>query len=315
VTPFAVILSAERLAALPAPLRERPEVLALRHAVALAGGDKTAPGRGAYLQALATNLRRQALLEPVLGAVHAAGIRLAPYKGASIVHTHYGDPGARPMIDCDLACAPSDVPRVTELFLQHGFERTLRPTFRRERDAYHDVKLMKDGLLFELHHRLWHELRMGSDLAPLLARARPFAFGSATAWALDDSDHLFVVMAHAATHGFVANALWLADVALLLDRADYARVEQLAAERNARVAIACARDHAALAMPWLELADSPVAPLRRAAVKKLGPWLQRAEAARSPLLSRITRTLMFDRARDFGSWAFEKLVMLKNQQS
>jgi len=305
-------LTAERLEALPAALRRRPELVALRYAVALAAGAREAPGRTGYLATLAFNVARLQRLEALLAAAHAAGLRLMPIKGALLVRTHYGDPGARAMVDVDLVCAPSDLPRAVELGRDLGMHRHDPETFRTARGASHDVKLVDGGLIIELHHRLWHELRVARDVEPLLARARPVPFGATTAWAPDEADHLYVVLVHAAMHGFVGNPLWLTDAALLLAGAReplLPRVEALAVAARARVALAAARDQLHLAMPWLDVGDGGAAPLRRALLRRMAPWLQRGEGELGVWSSRLVRPLLFDRPRDLGSWALEKLAM------
>src|SRR4051812_25935840 len=80
-------LTAERLDALPATLRRRSELAALRYAVHVAGGDRDAAGRTSYLAALAFNLARLQRLEALLAAARDAGIRLVPIKGASLLQT------------------------------------------------------------------------------------------------------------------------------------------------------------------------------------------------------------------------------------
>ena len=55
------------------------------------------------------------------------------------------------------------------------------------------------------------------------------------------------------------------------------------------------------------------APVRRAIVRRLTPWLQRGEGELGPWASRLVRPLLFDRARDLGSWAIEKLQMWRGQ--
>ena len=89
----------------------------------------------------------------------------------------------------------------------------------------------------------------------------------------------------------------------------WGRVQELAAASGGRVALAAARDQLRLALPWLDLEGSDAAPLRRAIVRGMTPWLYRGEAALGPWGSRVVRPLLFDRARDFGSWALEKLAM------
>jgi hypothetical protein len=308
-------LTAARLDALPAVLRRRPELMALRYAVAAADGETRAPGRASYLGALTFNLPRLQKLEALLAAADGAGLRLVPIKGGLLAVTHYGDPGARPMVDIDLICAPGELERAAELGRALGMERQDPEAFRRARKATHDIKLIGGGVTIELHHRLWHELRIASDVEPLLARARRVPFGAATAWAPDEADHLYVVCVHAAAHGFVANPLWMTDAALLLAGAETAlmpRVQARATASHARVALAAARDQLRLALPWLDVdgeAGVATAPLRRAIVRRLTPWLQRGETELGLWPSRVVRPLLFDRPRDLGSWALEKLAM------
>lgn len=310
-------LTAARLAALPPALRGRKEVAALRYAVALGDGDPTAPGRLPYLNALASNLARLDRLDTLLAAASAAGLRLVPLKGALLLRTHYGDPGARPMVDLDIACLPDELPRAIELCRDLGYEQLDTPAFRLARDAVHDIKMLREGVTIELHHRLWHELRIARDVEPLIARATEVPFGAATAWAPSEADHLYVVMIHAATHAFVGNALWLTDAALLCAGADpslWARVQAEAARSGARVALAAARDQLTAALPWLTLPTTDEARLRRALLRRLTPWLQRGEGAIGVWPTRLARPLMFDRARDLGSWALEKLAMMGRQR-
>ena len=309
-------LTAARLDALPATLRRRPELVALRYAVAIAAGERGGPGRAPYLAGLAFNLARLQRLETVLAAARAAGLRLMPIKGALLLRTHYGDPGARPMVDVDLVCAPVDLPRAIELCQDLGMTRSDPEPFRRARDAVHDVKLADRGVTIELHHRLWHELRIAREVEPLLARAIEVPFGATTTWAPLEADHLYVVLVHAATHGFTGNALWMTDAALLLAGATtplWARVQALAAAARARVALAAARDQLRLAMPWLDDDNgslaSGAAPLRRAILRQLAPWLQRGDGKLGLWPSRVVRPLLFDRSRDLGSWAAEKLAL------
>jgi putative nucleotidyltransferase-like protein len=306
-------LTATRLDALPPTLRRRAELAALRHAVALADGERGDPGRAPYLAALAFNLARLQRLERVLEAARAAKLRLMPLKGALLVRTHYGDPGARPMVDIDLVCAPSEIERAIELCRDLGMTRFDPETFRSTRDAVHDVKLADGGVTIELHHRLWHELRIARDVEPLLERAVEVPYGATTAWAPTDADHLYVVLVHAATHGFTGNALWMTDAALLLAGAKtplMPRVQALADAARARVALAAARDQLRVAMPWLDV-DGGVeaAPLRRALLRRMAPWLQRGEGELGVWPSRVVRPLLFDRSRDLGSWMVEKLAM------
>jgi hypothetical protein len=312
-------LTAARLDALPAPLRARPELVALRAAVALDGGGAAGAGRTRYLATLAFNLARLERLDAIVAAARAAGLRLVVFKGALLARTHYGDPGARSMVDVDVLCAPGEIERAVELCRDLGMKRHDPESFRRARAATHDVKMLGAGVTIELHHRLWHELRIARDVEPVLARAVEVPFGAATAWAPDEADHLYIVCVHAATHGFVGNALWMTDAALLTAGARaplWTRAAALADAGHARVALAMARDQLRSAMPWLDVDGvGGAAPLRRAIVRRMTPWLQRGEGELGPWASRIVRPLLFDRARDLGGWALEKLAMWRGARA
>jgi len=255
-------------------------------------------------------------LDRLLEATRAGGIELVTLKGAALARTHYGDPGARPMVDVDVLCDPAQVDGALEAARSAGFEVVHGPSFRRDREATHDVKLRDGPVVIELHHRLWHELRIARDVEPLLARARAIDYGPTTVWAPDDADHLYVVLVHAATHGFLGNPLWMTDAALLLAGAReplWPRVQALADAANARVALAVARDQLRLTMPWLDVGNAGAAPLRRALLRRMAPWLQRGEGELGVWPSRLVRPLLFDRPRDLGSWALEKLAMWRAQ--
>ena len=92
LTPLArATLTAARLDALPAALKRRTELGALRAAVAIADGGDGGSGRASYLASLAFNLARLARLDAMLAAARAVGLRLVPFKGALLARTHYGD--------------------------------------------------------------------------------------------------------------------------------------------------------------------------------------------------------------------------------
>ena len=142
-------------------------------------------------------------------------------------------------------CAPGELDRAIELGLDLGMTRHDPEGFRSARGAVHDVKLADGGVIIELHHRLWHALRIARDVEPMLARAVEVPYGATTAWAPTDADHLYVVLVHAATHGFAGNAMWMTDAALLIGGATtplMARVQALADAAHARVALTAARD-------------------------------------------------------------------------
>ncbi len=304
---------------MPAPLKRRSEVLALTYAM-LRAADRLAllpaadqvRARDEYLSTLGWNLGRFARLDAALAAAREAGLRVVVLKGGLLARTHYRDPGARPMVDLDLACDPHDTERLVALWCGLGMQRWLHPQFRIAGAATHDVKLVEGPLVIELHFRMWHELRLGDDLRGLLARAVEVPFGGATAWAPALADHLFLVLVHAATHGFAGNPLWLTDAALLAAEATgdtWAEVERLAAQAGASLPLAAALDHLCLVFPELFPSRSALgpAPLRRAVLRRLAPWLQRGEPELGLLPSRIVRPLLVERPGALVGWLGDKL--------
>ncbi len=116
--------------------------------------------------------------------------RAAPgrVQGRSLLaRTHYGDPGARPMVDIDLVVRAGGSWRGESSSGRPRMTRYDPEPFRRARAATHDVKLADRGVTIELHHRLWHELRIARDVEPILARAAEVPFGAGTTLAPDEA--------------------------------------------------------------------------------------------------------------------------------
>jgi hypothetical protein len=306
-------LPAALLAKLPAPLRARDELRALREAIVRDG-----EGREQYLQTLAWNLPRMTALDRLLAAAEQQGVKLVPIKGALLARTHYGDLGARAMVDVDVVCEPRQLDAAIAVGERLGFTRVDPPPFRRARDAVHDVKLVDGAATIEVHHRLWHELRIDRDVSGLVSRARRVPFGDGEAWAPADADHLYVVLVHAALHGFTGNPAWLADAALIVARAGadvWRDVETLARAAGAELPLAAAREHLAAVLPVAgAVVDERRWPMQRALLRTLAPWLQTGEARLGPWPSRLVRPLLFDRARDAGGWALEKLGLWRDRE-
>jgi len=314
------LLPPERIAALPPVLRGREEMRALVWAVHHAHGrldaldeEERRRGRQAYLAALAFNLPRLDALDRLLAAAREDGLALIALKGAALARSHYGDVGARPMVDVDVLCAPSERERALEVARRAGFEVHERATFRRARGAFHDTLLRDGPVLIELHHRLWHELELPSDATLLTARARVVETEGVPRTVPATADHLFFVMVHAATHGFAGNPLWMIDALLLAggDEAVFDDAASAARDAGALLPFAAARDQLALVFPERVTAGGGPASLRRALLRRLLPWLLRGEAELGPWPSRLVRPLLLDGAAALARWTAEKAAMLR----
>jgi hypothetical protein len=316
------MLTAELLAALPPSLLARRELRAARFAVGLRAGH--GPGHGEprsdgaadkreYLRVLGDNTARLARAAEILDATAAAGVVLLPLKGALLADVVYGDAGARPMVDLDLAVRARDLPAAEAALGPLGFRRIF-PADRRHRPPFaHDLALFDGRQVLELHFRWLHDLGGHTDVEPLFIRAielvtlgrrRPVP-----AW----DDHLAIVAAHAASHAF-AQPLWLVDLALLAERAGgFAGAAERARAFGVERAFATAVTLATLAMP--SLPPAVVAPFAARRARWLAPRLRPTLAAPpSRLTSLAARTLMTDRATAAAAMLLAKARVVVEEQ-
>lgn len=167
---------------------------------------------------LARELRR------LTGALEAAGIGAAAYKGPALAVRAYGDLALRTYSDVDLLVCPADVPRAAALLEEagyrpaHDFPPHAEALFRRI-DGDYPFAHGATGRLVELHCRV-SSLRFGADLPTraLLARARPVALGGGAVPALADDDLFLALCLHGAKHRW-ARLEWLAAPAAVAVRA------------------------------------------------------------------------------------------------
>jgi hypothetical protein len=275
--------------------------------------------RAAYASAYRQNRQRMAALDRILAAEQARGLRCLPIKGALLAPTRYADLGARPMSDLDLVCEPAALPAHVSLLGELGFRVVPRPAWREALGAIHDVRLSDGVVLLELHVRLWHELRLPGDVAPILARAVSTRLGKLAVLEPAVEDHLFIVLVHAALHALAGNPLWITDAALLAagDARVWPRALERAREYAAELPFLVAYDHLARSLPGLVLPPllSRKARGRRALLAALSPWLERGEGELGLWPSRVVRPLLFDEVGPLLSWSVEKLRSFLAQAS
>jgi hypothetical protein len=303
-------LEPRALLAWPAQLRRRHEVRALTYALLSAraelgriGDEERAVARGIYFNVLAHNLKQLRRLDAILQAARVEDVPLVPIKGALLCRAYYGDPGARPMVDLDLACRPRDLVRATALVEGLGFHARPHPRWRVRHDAVHDLQFVDGTVLVELHFKRWHELGLDGDIAGLIDRAHDGVPAP--------SDHLYGVLLHAATHGFAGNALWRVD-ALLLAAAHpdvWPAVWQLAERERSTVALAAAVDQLALAFPEAPLPRwRAPAPLRRRLLQTVAPRLS-GDGELGSFGSRLVRALLWQDGRALAPWMARKATL------
>ena len=290
-------VTAAALGALPRGLWRRLELSPLRFAVLEREGQlgrlseaERAAGKRAYYQTLARSVAIRETLALVVSEGARVGAEVLPLKGSVLAFAVYPDPGMRPMADVDVAVSPDRLEALAARLEALGYARYGAGKRRYQLAHHHHLALFKAGAPpIELHARLFHELALDGDTAPLFARAIPPTALSevegrnrlnshpSTSSGLSEmgssspttgyaglvpgwNDHVLYVALHAATHGFADSPLWLFDLAYLVPRLSPDALAVIAAEAKRRRGVAALHFAFALAtrcLPSLLLAAPP----------------------------------------------------------
>lgn len=161
-------------------------------------------------------------LTSLLTTLVAAGVNVLVLKGAALAHTLYPQPELRPYHDLDIACRPTDYPRLARALTAAGYaskgenERWVRastlttfpvqtytvPTGVLEVEVHCDI--LQLGIVERQHESFWSSaetIPLGSVALPVLAPIH----------------QLLHLTAHVHRHGYV-RLLWLADLDRLIRR-------------------------------------------------------------------------------------------------
>lgn len=115
---------------------------------------------GSYLQAISSYTQRAKLLDQIEAAF--SDIPFYTVKGIA-VSTYYPVPQIRTMGDCDIIVHESDKERAKQIFLSIGFKET---TGEWDDMEWH---FQKQGLDFELHHRLLYDEAVNTEVEKMFA--------------------------------------------------------------------------------------------------------------------------------------------------
>ena len=262
--------------------------------------DTARAARRAYLGQVARNSR-------ILERDAEQGRERQGHEGES-----HPDPGERPMSDLDLLVRPVELDRACALFGELGLRRHFPPRARFTPRHGHDVAFTdeRDGLVIELHYRLFHELAGDASVDRLFDRAIvAFALGArrpVPAWA----DHLFAVLVHAATHAFGDQPGWPFDVALLCA---HTTLDEAIAEADLRGYGVAARQAARIAARLLpSLITTPPEGGRQGLRARLIDLAVGKEPLAHPparLRSLVARALLTDDPRDAAREIARKLEL------
>lgn len=194
-------------------------------------------------------------LQPIVGALHRAGVFPVVLKGAAIAGRLYPDPAARPSIDIDMLIPPQTVPIVHRVLREHGWIlgagvrgqwTSSQFSYRTDRSASLATSIDFHWRLTnrpQLHHALSYEEIFARSLAP--TPAFPFAHCIAS------TDALIHAVVHLVGHHLTGPvpAIWYVDIAGL---------EALLSENERRRVVENLRERALLdaaTVVWKQCAD------------------------------------------------------------
>jgi Uncharacterised nucleotidyltransferase len=152
-----------------------------------------------------------------IDALTHANIEVLVLKGAALIGTAYGDPGARPMGDVDLAVPPAQVNEAVRALREAGFAASEDDPKRlltvRHSLAFHDT----DGQELDLHRGLLWRVGLEQEFWQESIDAE---VAGARVRILNPADQLLHVCAHGAAWNPVHPLRWAADAFKVIEAAD-----------------------------------------------------------------------------------------------
>lgn len=168
----------------------------IRHSL-LADSPIASTWRKRYLEQAVHSARMKYRIAGFLNALHAENIQPIVFKGISLID-YYAEPGLRPVGDIDLAVAPEQVKRASEILLGLGVPPTESDIHAGLEDPAHAAYIP-----FLTWNQLW-------------ARARVKFLGETGMDCLAPEDELQLLCIHFVRHRGI-RPLWLCDIAAALD--------------------------------------------------------------------------------------------------
>ncbi|MDE2303556.1 MAG: nucleotidyltransferase family protein [Sphingomonadales bacterium] len=226
--------------------------------------------RNAYRASALAAMAMKAGLERVTARLEGAGLAPVALKGAWLAWHGYRDPALRPLRDLDLLLTPDSVLDAHALLEADGYRPLAPPEMPLAAQLRFDKHLPElvspDGIVVELHHRLWEpdgrlDHAMPQDDAAGFRR-RASRCGAILYPAPEDMlAHLLIHATYG--HRLDCGPLVLADIAALLDRCpiDWPAFWQRAAGEGwrpgARLLLAVAEQQGMIALPLPAEAGPP----------------------------------------------------------
>jgi hypothetical protein len=175
----------------------------------------------------ASSMQLAADLRRLLAEFVQQKMDVLPLKGPALGLELYGDATLRQSDDLDLLVRIKDFPRAEALLIDQGF-------LPLGSCSEYDRKLLRNGLLVELHFELSGRLDLPLDVEGVWRRARLAEFHSAPACAMSREDLALYLCCHGLKHRF-ARLGWILDFAQSLhgwSEEEYKSLLQRARQQN-----------------------------------------------------------------------------------
>jgi hypothetical protein len=246
---------------------------------------------GAFLQAereaVTVDCVRHAELVSVLAELTSAGVRVLPFKGAALAHTHYPAPHIRVRSDTDLFVAAADVPRLEDALARLGYVRPPETSGRLVSYQSHYHKKDRHGVMhaFDVHWKISNLQALADRFSfdEVWGSRVPVPALGPSAVTTSDVHALLLALVHrAGHHPGSRDLLWIYDLHVLASRLTPEEMMQVQELAGVRGLSQIAGEGLALAREWFGTAaiDRTVDALRdRAAHEESaavirGPWSQ-----------------------------------------
>jgi len=246
---------------------------------------------GAFLQAereaVTVDCVRHAELVRVLAELTSAGVRVLPFKGAALAHTHYPVPHIRVRSDTDLLVAAAGVPTLEDALARLGYVRPPETSGRLVSYQSHYHKQDRHGVMhaFDVHWKISNLQALADRFSfdEVWGSRVPVPALGPSAVTTSDVHALLLALVHrAGHHPGSRDLLWIYDLHLLASRLTPEEMMQVQELAGVRGLSRIAADGLALAREWFGTAPIDWAPdalgdraarQERAAVIR-GPWRQ-----------------------------------------
>lgn len=156
-------------------------------------------------------------LGKALGVLASVGVDTLTLKGAALSDLHYGDRGARPMADVDVAVRRDDRWRAIDGLTSAGWQIAAPESLEFDAAFRHSCSLRSPaGVELDLHWHILSDCCRDTIDDPMWERSIDFDMNGVATRALDPTDSLVHTVVHGMRWNPVSPVRWVTDAAAIL---------------------------------------------------------------------------------------------------